>query len=750
MRLLFFLMLFCLSVATRAQLRDEFSDGDFTRHPTWTGDTAFFRVNADFQLQTNGPEAASVLALATPITLQDSTVWEFSVNLAFAPSGNNYGRIYLISDQADLKKGLNGYYVRTGENGVNDGVDLFYQQGTTHTRLITGNAGRAANHPNLYIRVTRGPAGQWQLFSRQMTETALVTEGTALNPAWNPVGYAGVVCTHTATNGQHFVFDDFNITSRQAAPSVAAPIGLREVIINEIMADESPGVGLPAAEFVELYNPTTRTINLSQCTLGDAASQVRLPDFALPPKGYVTVCARAFAGSFQPFGPVIGVPAFPALNNAGDQITLRSATGLLIDQVRYNRNWYGEEAKSDGGWSLEQIDPANACGEETNWTAAVAQAGGTPGSANSVAASKPDFTPPTLLTAEVTAPNQISLMLTERMDSVSATNPLNYHVTPSIDIQTLSLAQPAGRTVVLTLPDSLPKGVLYELIARNLKDCNGNPMTSPQKISFARPLPADSADVVINEVLFNPRVGGVDFVEIYNRSAKFISLKNWQLANEQAQSLANLKGVGPRYSTLPPGAYAVFTTNANVLTTHYPKAKPETFVVMPALPAFPDQAGTVVLLNEQNKIIDQFTYSEDLHSPMLADKEGVSLERLRFDAPTHDGQNWHSAAATEGYATPGYRNSQSLTTPVTDATLRAEPAVITPNGDGYHDFATFHYHFGAPGNVATATVFDSFGRPVRQLLANQSLATEGLLTWDGTGASGAKVRAGRYVVSTLR
>ena len=77
-------------------------------------------------------------------------------------------------------------------------------------------------------------------------------------------------------------------------------------------------------------------------------------------------------------------------------------------------------------------------------------------------------------------------------------------------------------------------------------------------------------DILISEVLFNPRTGGVDFVEIYNNSGHDIDLKELQLANvNTAGEPANIKNVSSAKLMIAPGNYWVITTNQANIKLNY-------------------------------------------------------------------------------------------------------------------------------------------------------------------------------------
>src|SRR5690606_12751043 len=62
------LLLALLAPAALAQVEDDFSDGDFTNDPPWTGETDRFTVvpfGADFSLRSDGIAANDTIYLAT-------------------------------------------------------------------------------------------------------------------------------------------------------------------------------------------------------------------------------------------------------------------------------------------------------------------------------------------------------------------------------------------------------------------------------------------------------------------------------------------------------------------------------------------------------------------------------------------------------------------------------------------------------------------------------------------------------------
>jgi hypothetical protein len=153
----------------------------------------------------------------------------------------------------------------------------------------------------------------------------------------------------------------------------------------------------------------------------------------------------------------------------------------------------------------------------------------------------------------------------------------------------------------------------------------------------------------------------------------------------------------------------------------------------------------VTLLDGRGSILDRFAYSKSMHLSLLSTLDGVSLERIRANGPSN-GSNFHSAAGSVGYATPGRANSQAQDTPGGNQDLTVVPEVFTPDDDGQQDFTTLNFHLDQPGYVASVTVYDALGRLTRQLVRNQSLPLDGFVQWDGLDQRGRKAGVGYYIL----
>ncbi|HAA00181.1 MAG TPA: hypothetical protein DCD96_00910, partial [Flavobacteriales bacterium] len=169
------------------------------------------------------------------------------------------------------------------------------------------------------------------------------------------------------------------------------------------------------------------------------------------------------------------------------------------------------------------------------------------------------------------------------------------------------------------------------------------------------------------------------------------------------------------------------------------------FFSFPIFPSFNNDAGRVFLITPLNSISDDFSYTDDMHFPLLNSDDGVSLERVDFFRPTSDNTNWHSAAETVGFATPGYKNSQLQPGEVGN-TLSVAPKTFSPDNDGYNDVVNISYKFDQAGYTGNITIFDAQGRIVRLLMRNDLLSSEGTISWDGINERREKANTGVYVV----
>ena len=524
-----------------------------------------------------------------------------------------------------------------------------------------------------------------------------------------------------------------------------------DIVIDELMADPTPQIGLPNNEWIELRNTSATAFNLLGWRIGDATGQSgTMPSYNLLPDSFVIVCTGSAVAAMSVYGPTIAVTSFPSLDNTGDVIYLRSPQNRIIHAVGYTDAWYQNELKKDGGWTLEMLDTKNPCSGFSNWKASADLKGGTPGNKNSVDAVNKDVTAPKLIRAFATDSVNISLVFDEPLDSLKAATAANYIISDGIGVPQSAIAlAPTFDKVSVRLNAPLSRNRVYTVTVSGLSDCVNNLIGTKNKARVGLSEVADSLDIVINEILFNPKPNGTDYVEIYNRSNEIIDLKQTYIANRSSAGvISNIKQLSADNYLFFPQDFIVITEDPAIVKRDFITLNMDAFVTVASMPSFNDDEGDVIILNAQGKITDELKYDEKWHFKLIDNREGVALERIDYNARTQKEDNWHSAATSVGYGTPTYKNSQYRLDLQAQGEITVLPEIVSPDNDGMDDFATIDYSFPSPGYVANITIFDANGRAVRYLQRNALCGVKGNFRWDGLGEKFQKLPVGIYIIYT--
>jgi len=526
-----------------------------------------------------------------------------------------------------------------------------------------------------------------------------------------------------------------------------AKVKAYDLVINEIFADESPIIGLPEYEFIELFNSSDYPINIKDFKLKVGANEKILVDTEIPANDYLILCPNAALDLYASYGNTSGLSSFPGLSNAGNRIRIESPSGLLIDEIAYSIEWYGDDEKKDGGWSLERIDANNHSWQGDNWKASLNESGGTPGKENSILASNPDIRSPRLISMKVNGPSTLELFFSESLLLYQALSTQNYSVNPDFGRPALveEIVDDAF-ALRLNFSGEFAGNIQYTLsLSEMLVDLAGNLIEERDFDFFIADL-AYEGDLVINEVLFNPYPGGADYVELLNISDRVIDARDLYLANRDADyQLDVVYRVSETSRLLKAGSYLLLSADTANVKLNYPSFDESAFIEMNKMPAYNDDDGRVVILNANNDQLDDLAYDEDMQFILWGTTEGMALERINPHVETNSAANWQSAAKSIGFGTPGLQNSSFDIDETETSSVGFKEETFSPDNDGVDDKLIINFDLEKSGYVANIRIYNSYGREVRRLASNLSLATEDQLFWDGLLGSHERAPLGIYV-----
>lgn len=334
---------------------------------------------------------------------------------------------------------------------------------------------------------------------------------------------------------------------------------------------------------------------------------------------------------------------------------------------------------------------------------------------------------PSILTSSFIPDTQFCLTLDEAIDLENSNVQL---IATPVELNNVVLNETQIKfSVVGAVPQEL------QLSVSGVFDLAGNELDTSIVITPA--FIPEIGDILINEILFNPRTDGVDFVELINTTSKSLDLQNLIILNS-----SNNRQVSVAIPiVMPPFGIIAFTPDVQETIDAFTSNAADRIFNL-SLPAFNNDDGNVSI-ELDGQLLDEFDYDEDFHNALLDEIDGVSLERISLTTPTNDSNNWSSASQTVGFGTPGNPNS-TLSDFGADISIEMNSS-FSPNGDNQDDELEIIIQ-ARPGFLGTVNVYNDSGLHILTLNNNTLLGGNNTLIWDGNLESGQRAPIGIYII----
>ncbi|MFT7297458.1 MAG: hypothetical protein ACI9WO_000252 [Sphingobacteriales bacterium] len=502
-----------------------------------------------------------------------------------------------------------------------------------------------------------------------------------------------------------------------------------DVLINEFMADPTPSKGLPEVEFIELLNNTSERIILDSWRLEINDYAINLSGVSLGANDLIVLYNENDSIDVEDRENVAFLNDWKSLLNSGSVIKLFGPKTRLIDSVSYSMDFFPNDYK--GGASLCKIPNSENCQPNFQWTLSLDDFGGSPGRKNSI--ESPEFQ---VVSLEFAGKDSLEVKFTSQPNFTAGNIFIDNHPA-EVYYEQSSLNV---LTYIITFEGALPMGRYFDVSIEEFASCLGKPLNF-EMMRILNPKSAEKADVVLNEILFDPKAQGTDFLELCNKSEDYLSMNSLMLViNEDTMSF-------PDELIFSPQSYLAITPNSASLQLQYFVENPTSIYEINGLKNMPNDSGMVKLLARDGEVVDSVKYFENFHFSGLLDTEGISLERIEEKSFG----SWFSAAENEGGATPGRKNSQLIENEnlVEDKKIWLSNEYFSPNNDGFNDVLEISFNLGSIGSMLEINVVTFSGQLVKTLVPQTLQSPESSCFWNGSTDNGEPLPSGIYLISAL-
>lgn len=422
-----------------------------------------------------------------------------------------------------------------------------------------------------------------------------------------------------------------------------------DIIITEIMADPSPVIAMPGAEYLEIYNTSSKQIPLNGFTITDGTSTAVIGNYTIGIAEFIILCKLSDTALYNQYGKVIGLTTWPTLNNAADIITLRNAKSEVIDQVAYDITWYKDNLKRDGGYSLERVDFSNQCTGFYNWMASASQNGGTPGQINSYWIESHENKIFKINHVLMKTDSSIQIQFNQIPDTALAFQALKYRLNGfNIYAKRIKWVDDNFQDIELIYDYKFNRKRDYKLIVGNIKTCEGV-FLEENYYTIKQINIDDTSTISITELMIDPlptvALPNIEYIEIYNHNNHDVDIINWRVGyNNNDYIIPNKRLIANEY-------YLLCNVKDTLILSEYGNT-----IGIIGFPAMSNTSARISLRNNKLKIVDEVSYHIDWHSTSTKRLGGWSLEQIDPYSKCNSYTNWSSSKDVSG-GTPGYENS---------------------------------------------------------------------------------------------
>lgn len=418
-----------------------------------------------------------------------------------------------------------------------------------------------------------------------------------------------------------------------------------QVIITEVMynleGSDSPN------EFIELYNPTADTVDISGWRIRDKYSTDTIEDSSngrkIPPKGYGLI----MEGDYPLNDGIYTIPAQTIIMKVDDKSI---GNGLSGSDSLYLMNASGDISDSLGwtdiapsGYSIERIR-YHLPNRASNWKSS-RDTLGTPGAVNSVSPynidghllidslklSKTSLSKSDITTLSVPIINEGIMTITGEIIVSELENTL-----ASADIGSITELDTTTFNIDLgPFSESGYHTLSIELFITDDEDTTNNKGQIELAVQY------DWNTIHINEFMVRPNNDQSEFVELVADTN--LSLRGWSISD-------NSKGARPLSEiTISSGDYIVIAADSNIV----PFTNPEShLIILPSFPALNNSGDGIFIYDMTGTVIDSLVYDSGTW-PVLAE---VSTEKQRPEFTSNSATHW-TATPDSAIMTPGYPNA---------------------------------------------------------------------------------------------